>query len=341
MSEDIKKTINELHIYEKKLLKELEANSEVTPIQIAENTGMDIKSVMSAAGSLASKDIIEVDKEVQKTYSLTDDGLEYAEKGLPERRILRVLADKKEISMMFFYQKPYIWQRPLFWVILIAVLVGTGIGYFLWREHKIKMENLRLEALVEERTADLKHEKDKSDMLLRSILPDKVADKLKEIIEMQLEASLTELQFECSYTLTDPNESRLLTKAQDFEVYSVPLSHRIPTTGFFFKSTMRNKPFRYAFISDTIYKPDIIPVIKDATLIYHEATFTEEFRKQAIEKFHSTAKDAANIAKMTNAERLLIGHFSKRFNDPSVLVNEAKEVFENTIAIEDEMEIAL
>ena len=166
-------------------------------------------------------------------------------------------------------------------------------------------------------------------------------DKLKEIIEMQLEASLTELQFECSYTLTDPNESRLITKAQDFEVYSVPLSHRIPTTGFFFKSTMRNKPFRYAYISDTIYKPDIIPVIKDATIIYHEATFTEEFRKQAIEKFHSTAKDAANIAKMTNAERLLIGHFSKRFNDTSVLVNEAKEVFENTIAIEDEMEIAL
>ena len=166
-------------------------------------------------------------------------------------------------------------------------------------------------------------------------------DKLKEIIEMQLEASLTELQFECSYTLTDPDESRLITKAQDFEVYSVPLSHRIPPTGFFFKSTMRNKPFRYAFISDTIYKPDIIPVIKDATIIYHEATFTEEFRKQAIEKFHSTAKDAANIAKMTNAERLLIGHFSKRFNDPSVLVNEAKEVFENTIAIEDEMEIAL
>ena len=99
MSEDIKKTINELHIYEKKLLKEIEDNSEVTPEQIAENTGMDIKSVMSAAGSLASKDIIEVDKEVQKTYSLTDDGLEYAEKGLPERRILNVLAEKKEISM--------------------------------------------------------------------------------------------------------------------------------------------------------------------------------------------------------------------------------------------------
>ena len=99
MSEDIKKTINELHIYEKMLLKELESNPDATPEEIAQNTGMDIKSVMSAAGSLASKNIIEVDKEVEETYSLTKDGLKYAEEGLPERRILNVLADKGHISM--------------------------------------------------------------------------------------------------------------------------------------------------------------------------------------------------------------------------------------------------
>ena len=99
MSEDIKKTISELHIYEKKLLKELEANPEATPEEIAQNTGMDIKSVMSAAGSLASKDIIEMHKDVEEIYSLTEDGLEYAEKGLPERRILDVLASKDHIHM--------------------------------------------------------------------------------------------------------------------------------------------------------------------------------------------------------------------------------------------------
>ena len=99
MSEDIKKTINELHIYEKILLKELESNPNATPEEIAENTGMDIKSVMSAAGSLASKDIIEVDKEVEETYTLTEDGLKYAEEGLPERKILDALAEKGQISM--------------------------------------------------------------------------------------------------------------------------------------------------------------------------------------------------------------------------------------------------
>ena len=99
MSEDIKKTISELHIYEKKLLKELETNTEATPGEIAENSGMDIKSVMSASGSLASKDIIEVNKNVQETYFLTDDGIRYANEGLPERKILDVLATKGSIGM--------------------------------------------------------------------------------------------------------------------------------------------------------------------------------------------------------------------------------------------------
>ena len=99
MSEDIKKTINELHIYEKKLLKELEANADATPEQIAQNTAMDIKSVMSAAGSLASKDIIEVIKDVEEEISLSKDWLEFAEIKLPERRVLDVLAEKKEIHM--------------------------------------------------------------------------------------------------------------------------------------------------------------------------------------------------------------------------------------------------
>ena len=94
MSEDVKKTINELHIYEKQLLKELESNINSTPEDIAKKTGMDIKSVMSAAGSLASKDIIEVKKDVDEIISLTDNGIKYADRGLPERKILGVLVEK-------------------------------------------------------------------------------------------------------------------------------------------------------------------------------------------------------------------------------------------------------
>ena len=83
-------------------------------------------------------------------------------------------------EIMFFFQRPYIYQRAGFWIILIILLVGSALFYFYQREKRIKKENMRLEALVKVRTAALEQEKVKSDNLLRSILPDKIADKLKE-----------------------------------------------------------------------------------------------------------------------------------------------------------------
>lgn len=92
--------INELHIYEKKVLKGLEAaDYESTPEEIADLQDMDIKSVMSAAGSLESKGIIEVQKDVDEVISLSKTGKEYAEDQLPERRVLNVLNSKESILM--------------------------------------------------------------------------------------------------------------------------------------------------------------------------------------------------------------------------------------------------
>ena len=99
MNDNISKTINELHLYEKKLLKSLEENENYTPEEIAKINSIDVKSVMSAAGSLASKDIIQVNKDVQETITLTKDGKKYAEIGLPERRVLSVLVNEKELAM--------------------------------------------------------------------------------------------------------------------------------------------------------------------------------------------------------------------------------------------------
>ena len=89
-----------------------------------------------------------------------------------------VKSDNDEV--MFLWQKPYLYQRAGFWVVLIIILVSSALLYFRHREKKIKLENIRLESLVKLRTADLEKEKVKSDNLLRSILPDKIADKLKE-----------------------------------------------------------------------------------------------------------------------------------------------------------------
>ena len=97
---ELEKVIDELHIYEKKVLKGLETEGyEATPEEIVESQKMDIKSVMSAAGILESRGLIEVQKDVKDLVSLTDDGKQYAKHGLPERIILKSLGLKNSISM--------------------------------------------------------------------------------------------------------------------------------------------------------------------------------------------------------------------------------------------------
>ncbi len=95
----------------------------------------------------------------------------------------------------------------------------------------------------------------------------------------------------------------------------------------------------YAYCSDTAYTESILPYIKDCQLLYHEATFTEDFHERATETMHSTAKQAAKIAQLANVKRLIIGHLSARYKDYSVFLQEAQEVFHDTILAEDGMQV--
>lgn len=95
------------------------------------------------------------------------------------------------------------------------------------------------------------------------------------------------------------------------------------------------KPKSYAFCSDTIYYENIIPYISGVDLLYHEATFTEEFKSRAKATFHSTAKDAATIALKSNVKKLILGHLSARYEDGIEHLNEAKTIFENVEVVED------
>jgi len=94
------------------------------------------------------------------------------------------------------------------------------------------------------------------------------------------------------------------------------------------------KPLSFAFCSDTSYKPDIVPIIKKVDLLYHEATFLDDRKDLAQKTKHSTTKEAAQIAKDAQINKLIIGHYSGRYKDISVFKNEAKEVFENTALAE-------
>lgn len=96
----LEQVINELHLYEKKILKALgDKKGKATPEQISKLEGMDIKAVMSAADTLESKDIIKIHKEVKEVLSLSDTGKQYAEYGLPERKILEALDQEESIRI--------------------------------------------------------------------------------------------------------------------------------------------------------------------------------------------------------------------------------------------------
>ena len=90
-------------------------------------------------------------------------------------------------------------------------------------------------------------------------------------------------------------------------------------------------PKRYAFCSDTAYSRSIIPIIEGVDLLYHEATFAECDLARAKETFHSTARQAAEIARDAQVKRLVIGHYSARYDDLTDLHREAEAVFPGTI----------
>ena len=102
------------------------------------------------------------------------------------------------------------------------------------------------------------------------------------------------------------------------------------------KLTREPKPARkYAFCSDTAPTKTIIPWIEGVDLLYHEATFAESENARAKQTMHSTASQAATIAKEAQVRKLIIGHFSARYTDLSVLLNEAQAIFPNTVLADE------
>ena len=94
-------------------------------------------------------------------------------------------------------------------------------------------------------------------------------------------------------------------------------------------------PKAYAYCSDTLYDEMYFKQIGDVTLLYHEATFLNNMLDRAIETHHTTALQAANVALITHAKKLLIGHFSARYKTLNELLDEARSIFPETeLAIE-------
>ncbi len=109
----------------------------------------------------------------------------------------------------------------------------------------------------------------------------------------------------------------------------------VPNSKFVFPAA---PPRSYAYCSDTKYTPALSKILSGVSTLYHESTYGSDNLQMAQKYFHSTAGQAAMLARDSNVGKLILGHYSARYDDESVLLNEAKAIFENTY-LSDELDV--
>jgi ribonuclease Z len=193
--------------------------------------------------------------------------------------------------------------------------------------------------------------------------------KIKEFIMIQMSWSLG---FELIFHLMEDSETQMLVETEKFSVSCFPVfiftekkrkrvlnpykvqEYEIPkyyysklTEGEDYTDrhgeivknewvTLEGKPEkRYVFAADTRFAPEIIDTIREVDLLYHETTYLEDSILKAADRFHSTTKQAAQIAKDAAVKKLIIGHFSSKYKKLEPFLDEARSVFPETeLAIE-------
>jgi ribonuclease Z len=131
--------------------------------------------------------------------------------------------------------------------------------------------------------------------------------------------------------------AEVFTIGDILKVESIPLKHRVHCTGYKFTLTDESQSYSYAYISDSVFLPEIVDTVKNVGLLYHEATFLHDRLSKAKETGHSTAHQAATIAKMAEVKSLIVGHFSARYQNLSPILQEALTVFPSALlALEGE-----
>lgn len=97
----------------------------------------------------------------------------------------------------------------------------------------------------------------------------------------------------------------------------------------------------YAYCSDTIYDPSVVDAVRGVTTLYHESTYDATQEAKALMRGHSTSVQAARVALEAGVNQLLLGHFSNKYPDEDLLVEQARAIFPNTIAATEGMKISL
>ncbi len=203
---------------------------------------------------------------------------------------------------------------------------------------------------------------------------------IREFLEGVIASTRIRLGFELIICEHGADSSQTIFEDPYCRVSTIPLIHRVPTTGYLFTekvsprrlvpsalesmqvprtgyaalqagedlllgdgSVLKNAlvtragrtPLSYAYCSDTAFSPSIAHQVKDVTTLYHEATFLNDLADQARARGHSTAGQAAMIAREAGAGQLILGHFSSRYIELDAFLHEAREIFQNTLIAEE------
>ena len=209
---------------------------------------------------------------------------------------------------------------------------------------------------------------------------------LHSLIDLNIKASQSYLSYKYEFHPTQASSPELIFEDNTTLVQSLPLNHRIPTTGFIFQEKVKKNriiktkineyklsieeilklkngqdvvregekvissekctlpplpPRKYAFMSDTAPLEGGLELIEEADLLYHESTFLNDKIDRAKGTFHSTAEQAALVAKRANVNKLCLGHFSNRYTELSMFLDQAKLHFENSILASDGLNIRI
>lgn len=158
-----------------------------------------------------------------------------------------------------------------------------------------------------------------------------------------VECFATQHRVECwGFVIREKREPRKIDKEKVLQ-YEIPAAYYnklkagedyITKDGTLIKNelvTVANKPCKsYAYSADTVYDERLIDKVKAVDLLYHETTYLKEDVERAASRFHATTHQAATIAKKAAVKKLIIGHFSSKYEVLDAFVQEAREVFENT-----------
>ncbi len=151
----------------------------------------------------------------------------------------------------------------------------------------------------------------------------------------------------CGYLFVEKEKPRSL-KPEMIDLYSIPIDQRqgIKNGADFIKESGQIVPNNiltddpppgrsFAYCTDTRFHRGIVSKIKNIDLLFHESTYMDEDANLAKSNFHSTAREAAMIAKEAGVKKLILGHFSTRYKDLNLLLNEARKVFPESFLAED------